>query len=555
MEKKNVANKWIYNRTKPFLPQISLISIINVITSLLYIFLAKLSQNIIDRAETANGESDLVNVIIKSGILLFGLIFLQIVLDSAVSVISTNISSKMNISLRNYMFTHLLKKKYVDISEYHSGDLLNRFSSDVEVIVNGTVGLIPSVISMTTKIIAGVAALCMQNYVFAFAVLAVGFVFPLIGRLLSKKYKLLHKKVQQTEGTTRSFLQECFANIIVIKTFSGEKPFFLKLNEYMAENRKLRLKKNVISVIISAMIYMLFSFGYYGVLVWGATQIAKDLMTFGTLIYFLQLISMLRSPLQNISGVLPRYYATVASAEILIELENLQSENRNENISEAVKNFKTITAENLTFAYSKEIVLRNNNFTINKNSITAVIGRSGSGKSTLFKLLLGLYSPTAGSIKFDRLAPIDETTRKMFSYVPQGNMILSGTIRENITLCDDSVPEEEIINAAKAAVIYDFIKTLSDGFDTVISENGQGLSEGQIQRIAIARALLFDSPIILLDEATSALDEATEAQLLKNIRAFNDKTIIFITHRGTSLGISDSILELENGTFKIKQKS
>ncbi len=551
MNNKYKPNKWIFDQTKRFFPQILIISLINVFTSILYVGLAKLSQSIIDTAANTN-DNNIVNAIIISGVVLFGLIFLQITLDAVVSLVSTNVSSKMNISLRNYMFTHLLKKKYVDISEYHSGDLLNRFSSDIDVIVSGSVGLIPSVVSMVTKIVAGVIALCMQNYIFAFVVLGIGFIFPLIGRLLSKKYKEIHKKVQQTEGVTRSFLQECFANIVVIKTFSGEKPFFIKLNEYMSQNRRLKIKKSLVAVIISSMLYMLFSFGYYGVLVWGATRISKGLMTFGTLIYFLQLISMLRAPLQNISGVIPRYYATVASAERLIELENLESENQAVDTLNQTINFKTIVAQNLTFAYTNEIVLKNNNFKINRNSITAIIGRSGSGKSTLFKLLLGLYFPTAGSISFDGEIPVDETTRKMFAYVPQGNMILSGTIRENITLCDESIDQEKINNAAKAAVIYDFINTLPEGFDTVISENGQGLSEGQIQRIAIARALLFDSPIILLDEATSALDEATEAKLLKNIRAFSDKTIIFITHRGTSLGICDSVLELEGGTFKIK---
>lgn len=548
--KKNTTNKWIFNQTKQFLPQIILISALNIFTALLYIILARASKNIIELAELSNGGSNLTNTILISGIFLFGLIFLEIVINSIVSIISANVSTKMTITLRNYMFTHLMKKKYVDISEYHSGDLLNRFSSDIDVIINGSVALIPSVISMITKIVAGIAALCMQNYIFAFIVIAVGFVFPLVGRLLNKKYKKIHKEVQQTEGITRSFLQESFANVVVIKTFSGERPFLLKLNEYMQKNRNLRIKKNVLSAIISALLYLAFSFGYYGVLVWGATQIANGIMSFGTLIYFLQLISMLRAPLQNISGILPRYYATLASAERLIELENLKSEDNALPIDDSIKNFKTINADDLTFAYTNEIVLKNNNFVINSNEITAIIGRSGSGKSTLFKLLLGLYSPTAGSIKFDGKSPINETTRKMFSYVPQGNMVLSGTIRENISLCDECITDEEIINAAKAAVIYDFIKSLPKGLDTMISENGQGLSEGQIQRIAIARALLFDSPIILLDEATSALDEATETQLLKNLKGFNDKTIIFITHRGSSLSICDNVLRLEDGTFK-----
>ena len=399
---------------------------------------------------------------------------------------------------------------------------------------------------MLTKIVAGFAALCIQNYYFAFAVLFIGFIFPLCGRLLSRKYKDLHKQVQQTEGATRSFMQESFANIVVVKTFGGEKPFLMKLKDFLNTNRNLRIKKSVFSVLISALLYLFFSLGYYGILVWGAAQIASGVMTIGTLVYFLQLISVLRAPLQNISGIIPKYYSTVASAERLIELEQIEDESQNNN---KIIDFNNISAQNLTFAYTNEIVLRHNNFLIERGTITAITGRSGSGKSTLFKLLLGLFPATAGALSFDGKTPIDETTRQMFSYVPQGNMIISGTIRDNITLCDTTANEEDIINAAKVATIYDFIETLPDGLDSVISERGQGLSEGQIQRIAIARALLFDAPIILLDEATSALDEQTETQLLNNLKTLTNKTILFITHRNTSLSVCDKILHLSNGVF------
>lgn len=545
MKKNHTTNQWIYKQTKYYIPQIVFISTLNIVASLAYIFLAKVSQQIIDRA-----DSSYTSTFIIGSILLFGLILLHIIIEAAVSVISTNTATKMNISLKNYMFTSLMKKKYVNISSYHSGDLLNRFSSDVEVVVNGSIGLVPSVVSMITKIVAGIIAICIQNYYFAFVILIVGFLIPLCGRLLSKKYKHLHKQVQQTEGDTRSFLQETFANIIVVKTFGGEKPFLLKLNEFLNTNRKLRIKKSIFSVIISAMLYLLFSFGYYGILVWGAWQIASGAMTVGTLIYFLQLVSVLRAPLQNISGVIPKYYSTVASAERLIELEQLEDEpQNNDNI---IADFNSITAKNLTFAYTNEIVLRDNNFSIERGTITAITGRSGSGKSTLFKLLLGLFPATAGGLYLDGKKPINESTRNIFSYVPQGNMIISGTIRDNITLCDNTIKDEDIIKAAKTAAIYDFIHSLPNGLDTSISERGQGLSEGQIQRIAIARALLFDAPIILLDEATSALDEATEKQLLTNLKELTDKTILFITHRNTSLGVCDKVLHLSNGTFSEK---
>ncbi len=542
MKQKTQTIKWLYSQTKPFIPQIVFVSLLNILASLAYVFLAKLSQQIIDN--TTDGTT---NTFVIGSIFLFALILLHIVIEAVVSVVLTTISTNMNIRLKNYMFTRLMRKKYVNLAEYHSGDLLNRFSSDVDVVVNGSITLIPSVISMLTKIIAGIVALCIQNYYFAFAVLVIGFAFPLCGRLLSRKYKHLHKEVQKTEGETRSFLQESFANIVVVKAFSGEKPFLLKLNEFLNVNRNLRIKKSVFSVLISASLYLFFSVGYYGVLVWGASQIASGVMTIGTLVYFLQLISILRAPLQNISGVVPKYYSCIASAERLIDIERLEDEPPSNN--KDTINFKKIIAQNLTFAYTNEIVLRDNNFTIDRGTITAITGRSGSGKSTLFKLLLGLFPATAGNLSFDGYNPIDETTRQMFAYVPQGNMIISGTIRDNISLCDSSISDDDIIKAAKTANIYEFIKTLPNGLDTAISERGQGLSEGQVQRIAIARALLFDAPIILLDEATSALDEKTETELLNNIKTLTDKTILFITHRNTSLSVCDKVLHLSGGTF------
>lgn len=545
MKQKKSTLKWIYNHTKSFIPQIIIISILNIIAALCYVFLAKLSQQIIDSA-----SNNLKQQFLLGTILLFGIILLHIVVEAVVAIFITTTSTKMNNDLKNYMFTTLMRKKYVNLAKYHSGDLLNRFSSDVDVVVSGSVTLIPSLISMLTKIIAGIAALCIQNYYFAFIILIIGFAFPLCGRLLSKKYKHLHKQVQITEGETRSFLQESFANIIVVKTFSGEKPFLLKLNEFLNTNRNLRIKKGFFSVAISASLFLFFSLGYYGILVWGASQIASGAITIGTLVYFLQLISVLRAPLHNISGVIPKYYSSIASAEQLIELENLEEEPQD--IKHQNIEFSKIIAKDLSFAYTNEIVLRNNNFTIESGTLTAITGRSGSGKSTLFKLLLGLFPASTGNLSFDGARIIDETTRNMFSYVPQGNMIISGTIRDNISLCDSNVSDNEIINAAKTAAIYDFIESLPNGLDTVISERGQGLSEGQVQRIAIARAILFNAPIILLDEATSALDQKTEAQLLSNLKNLTNKTIIYITHRDSSLNVCDKILHLSNGTFTVK---
>lgn len=401
---------------------------------------------------------------------------------------------------------------------------------------------------MLSKIIAGVGALIVQNYIFGIIVLLLGFVFPLIGRFISKRFKYMHKEVQKTEGQARSFLQESFANIVVIKTFVSETPILNKLNEYMNANLKMKLKRNLLTIAMHISLYSFFTFGYYIVMVWGAFQIAVGAISYGMLNYYLQLISILRAPLQNISGIIPQYYSAIASAERLMEIEEIDDEA--EPISEqelnAVKeSFSFIRVENLTFAYDEELILNNCNFDIERNSITAITGESGCGKSTIFKIILGLYDPDGGSITFNGEFPINASTRPMFAYVPQGNMILSGSIRDNLTLYNPNISEEHLIEATKAAVIYDYIKTLPHGFDTILSERGAGLSEGQIQRLSIARALLFDAPILLFDESTSALDEETETALLSNIKHTTGKTVLFITHRNTSLAVCDRIIHID----------
>ena len=335
---------------------------------------------------------------------------------------------------------------------------------------------------------------------------------------------------------------------MVIKSFVSEKPFKARLGSFMDENFKLKMKRTSVSVLAHICLYSFFTVGYYAVLVWGAGSIAAGTITYGTLMAFLQLISQLRAPLQNVSGIMPKYYSALASAERLMELEDLENEAPalSEGKINALKSdFFRLEVNNVSFSYGGEEILENCSFTAEKGHITALTGESGSGKSTLFKLILGLYEPRSGSITVNGETEVDTSIRGVFSYVPQGNMVLSGTVRDNITLCDPDIDEEKIINAAKAAEIYDYIVALPEGLDTVLSERGAGLSEGQLQRISIARALLNDAPVLLLDEARSALDEATETKVLGNIKNMTDKTVIFITHRNTSLKVCDKILHIE----------
>lgn len=549
MKKENnkATLKWIYARTKRFLPAVAVTSLISAFTAVSYVLLALITKRVLDIA-----TKDAAGSLAAAGTALFAVIAVQVILSACQSLLNAYVNGKLTLSLRSYLFTLICRKKYSQISRYHSGDILNRLTSDVDVVVSSSVSIIPSVVSTVAKITAGIGAMIFMNPIIAAVILVLGITVPAIGRAINKKYKYMHKECQRTEGKTRSFMQECFENIVVIKSFASEKPFVKRLTVFMEDNFRLKIKRTGISVLASICLYTFFTAGYYAVLLWGAGGLAAGTLTYGTLMLFLQLISQLRAPLQNVSGILPQYYSALASAERLIELEKPEDEKpslEKESADRLKDNFESLEINGLCFGYGRETVIENCSFKIEKNKITAVTGESGSGKSTLFKLILGLYSPTAGSITVNGKIPVDASVRGLFAYVPQGNMVLSGTVRDNITLCNPDVDEERLINAAKAAEIYDYISSLPDGFDTVLSERGAGLSEGQIQRISIARALLTEAPVLLLDEATSALDETTETRVLENIKAMSAKTVVFITHRNTSLKVCDRIIRVENKKF------
>lgn len=548
---KNQSNKatlkWIYCRIKKFLPAIAAMALISAVTASSYVLLALLTKRVLDIA-----TKDAAGSLAAAGAALFAVIALQVAAGACQSLLKAYTNGKLTISMREYLFTAVCKKKYPDISGYHSGDILNRITSDADSVVSSSVAIIPNLVSTFTKIIAGIGAMLFMNPVLAAIILLLGITVPAIGRFISKKYKYMHKECQRTEGKTRSFMQECFENIVVIKTFASEGPFIKRLQGYMSDNFKLKIKRTGISIAATISLYTFFTIGYYAVLLWGAGGLAKGMLTYGTLMAFLQLISQLRSPLQNVSGILPQYYSAIASAERLIELEKLEDETsalKSEEADKLRNDFKSIEAKNLCFGYGAKNILQNCSFTAKKGEIIAITGESGSGKSTLFKLILGLYTPKSGNLTVNGEIPADASVRPLFAYVPQGNMVLSGNIRDNITLCNPELDEESLINAAKAAEIYDYINALPEGFDTVLSERGAGLSEGQIQRISIARALLTDAPVLLLDEATSALDEPTETRVLENIRSMTGKTVLFITHRNTSLKACDKIMHIENKSF------
>ena len=309
---------------------------------------------------------------------------------------------------------------------------------------------------------------------------------------------------------------------------------------------KVLQDKDIVPRTVAPSTVFAIAFGAYGILF--------KAMTYGTVTAIIQLVNQVQSPFVSLSGIMPKYYNTIASAERLMELDDLPDEeeiNKNEIDKDAVyRALKSIEFENITFSFDRDFILDNTSLSINKGDFVAIMGISGIGKSTLLKLLLGVFNVNSGSIYLNTDNSkifIDKNTRKLFSYVPQGNMLISGTIKDNITFINPSATDDEIAKAIEISCAKQFIDELPLGIETVIGEKGMGLSEGQIQRLAIARSLLANSPVLLLDEATSALDEQTEKQFLTNLKTLDNITCLIVSHKKAALDICNKSIKIKNG--------
>lgn len=536
--------KWLAVYSKPYLWKILLVMCFNVLNSVITLWMAIITKKIIDNASAGSKDSLLLMILIY-----FGMIVLMQIFGVVMSLVGTMLNERFSFGIRKQVYEKILVSKWQEIQKYHTGDLMTRLTSDAGIIADGIITTIPQIITLAIELVLVFFTLFYFSPFLAIFALVIAPVAVIVAWWLGKKLKRLQVKVQESEAAYRSYLQESLANILILKAFANEEYASNRLVE-LRENRFYWVfKKTKMGSISSTAMSMSFQIGYIAAFTYGAMQIASGVITYGTMSVFLTLVNRVQAPILQLAQQIPKVVAVLSSVGRIVELQDLEPEVYTE-VEFEPKNIGLLM-EHVSFGYLEEPVLCDVSMNIAPGEIVAIIGESGIGKTTLIRLAMNFLTAQQGTITFyndaNQTMPANANCRKFISYVPQGNTLFSGTIRENIRIGRLDVTEEEILQTLRLVAAYDFIMDLPKGLDTVIGERGYGLSEGQAQRIAIARALVRKAPFLILDEATSALDEVTELQVLEGISKQEVKpTCLIITHRKSVLKYCMKELVIEN---------
>ena len=582
--------------------------VVRVASALCSVFEALALKDLINNAVSKN-KPEFITYCFVFG----GLILAQICMGAIGRYLDERVKASIENQLKSRLFNTLLRKDFASVTARHSGEWMMRLTSDTVVVATNAADILPNVLSMIARLVGAIALIFTLLANVAWIIIPCAALSIVITLVLRKRLKVLHKRIQESDGRLRSFLAERLSNLIIIRRFAMEEQTLGQADDKMDDHYKKRMARvrflNFCNVCFNLLIYGL----YIAAVIYCGRGILIGNINYGTFAAITKLVGEIRLPIANVSSYIPRWYSMLASAERLMEAEDYKDDIEGEKKSAAEvrrfyeNEFAGMGLRNARFSYVqpgkgldvvagkendplsgglagdddrgsssfKNIVIDGVSFDINKQDIAAVTGPSGSGKSTLLKLMMSFYPLQGGESvlyvkentmqsgadvssaeKFDAPAavsglqngtlPLDPSWRGLFAYVPQGNQLMSGSIRDVLTFGDRSVSLSELDRALEVACAAEFIKELPSGLETVLGERGSGLSEGQIQRLAIARAIISGHPVLLLDEATSSLDEATEERLLRNLKALTDRTVIIVTHRMKVLSICSAEIHMSD---------
>ncbi|MBQ3705279.1 MAG: ABC transporter ATP-binding protein [Clostridia bacterium] len=557
---KSPALSWISDVSgakKIYILLLSLVQSVNGVTGVIY---ALLMRNIVDAAVSRNAAMFLYWM--AAIVLLVGV---QLILRALFRWLSELSRSSLENIFKTRLTDVLLHRDYLQVSALHSAEWMNRLTNDTVVVADSLTEILPGLSFLMVKLASALVMILTLEPRFASILIPAGLLMAVFNWLLRRRLKQFHKGIQEADGRLRVFLTEHIGSMLMIRSFAAEEQTAQQAGERMEAHKSARMRRNRFYNFCSTILGATTGGMHLLCLGWCGYGILKGTVTFGTLTAMSSLISQIQVPFTDLSGFLPQYYTMLASAERLMEAESFDRASAPDLTVPAVRELyrsglSAFGLQNVSFSYyppvervidlSKKnmpVAIRNLSLQIRKGEYVAFTGPSGCGKSTVLKLLMCVLQPDTGSRYFldaeGRKGNLTAAYRRLFAYVPQGNMLMNGTIRDIIAFGkpEAAADDAQIRHALEVVSADGFVDSLEQGVDTLLGEHGAGLSEGQMQRIAIARAIFSDSPVLLLDEATSSLDAETEQRLLKNLRRLTDRTVVIVTHRPAALSICDRV--------------
>ena len=601
-EQDKVTYAWLFAQSRAQHGRIVALSVLCTVQAAVLVSFALACRAVIDRAVAGN-----VDGLLASAAILAGVIIAQLVLRLAINSTQERIRARFALELRKSLLGSIFVARFGNVLRFHSGELSNRMFSDVQVVSNGVATIIPSFVSMLMQLVFAIAVLALISPPMVALFAAAALLSFVLARTLRGRLKALHKTVQEKEGAVRVFLQEALEHQLVIRSFGAQPATSARADSLQEDHFAAQMRRRGYSIAANASFSFFFNALYAVALTWCAFELLHGTMSYGTLMAVLQLVARIQAPVSSLSGMLPQLYQTLASAERLMEVAELPHSEDCLPVTakEFYQRLSGVRMRDLAFSYDageaegaavsaggmeapsgeEPVSLTCADVFVPKGSFVVVEGPSGSGKSTLFKLLLGAYdadgfayelaegavtsapaasdapagalsadaprtgAPAAGATTAVSSCAASRVPPGAFAYVPQDNFLFAGSIRENVAFAASDATDELVKCACEVACAWDFVEELPLGLDTMIGEHGQGLSQGQLQRLAIARAVCSGAPVMVLDEVTSALDDATEAAVLANIASLPGKTIFVAAHRAKAREFATMRLHVEDGVL------
>ncbi len=550
--------KWLFRYIRKYWWGIAAYIVIGIVATAMGLGASVASKYLIDAVVDRASSA-----LLPSAVTVIGLAVMQILFQSLSSWATSKIGTRVNMEIRADFFERITATNWENIRKYHSGDLINRLEGDVSTMSSGVMNFLPTFITRFVQFAGSAIIVLYYDKTMALLCLMGSPLVLLTSNYMMKKIREFNKKSRETNGKIIAYGEETFQNMQMVKAFGLNERYAKNFKVLLQQFREVKLEYDrfsILTTMVMSFVGLLVSYSCYG---WGVWRLWNGAITFGTMTLFLQLSSNLTNSFSALVSMAPSIVSIATATGRIMEITNLPEENDDnaEKASAMLEKAKEgkirIEAENMSFCFDdgNESVLKNADFTISSGETVAITGPSGEGKTTALRLILGLMSPTDGSISFisddgERISPCF-STRRMCSYVPQVNSILYGTVAENLRAVKPEATDEELINALKTAEIWDFVASLPRGLNSVIDERNNNLSEGQAQRISIARAILCNAPILIMDEATSSLDTETEEKVLKNIMKVDSRRIcVLTTHRPSMLKYCSRVYRInEDGSF------